>query len=332
MKAAVIGTGYFAQFHIAAWQARDALVCLMDRDAERVSAVAAKTGVPGTTALSELLAYQPDVIDIVAPPPAHSALIRACLAQGRTIICQKPFCTSLEEATEITHVAEAAGTTLVIHENFRFQPWYRQIKTFIQTERLGQIFQARFALRPGDGRGQDAYLARQPAFQTMPRLLIHETGVHFIDLFRWMFGEITAVYADMRRLNPVIAGEDAGLLLLDHKSGTRSCFDGNRLVDSGAEDPRRTMGILEIEGEGGSLWMTPDAQIWFRPFGAADAEQIKITQPVDLTQFGGGCVAALINHVIDGGPLENTARDYLPVIRATEMAYQSARDSRKIHL
>ena len=42
----------------------------------------------------------------------------------------------------------------------------------------------------------------------MPRLLIHETGVHYIDTFRYLFGTPTAVHADLRRCNPVIAGED----------------------------------------------------------------------------------------------------------------------------
>ena len=35
--------------------------------------------------------------------------------------------------------------------------------------------------RFGDGQGPRAYLDRQPYFQTMPRLLVHETAIHWID-------------------------------------------------------------------------------------------------------------------------------------------------------
>ena len=67
--------------------------------------------------------------------------------------------------------------------------------------------------------GPDAYLARQPFFREYTRLLVYETGVHFIDTFRFLLGEVTGVYARLRRLNPVIRGEDAGQLLLEFANG-----------------------------------------------------------------------------------------------------------------
>ena len=47
-----------------------------------------------------------------------------------------------------------------------------------------------FRLRPGDGQGPRAYLDRQPYFQTMPRLLVVETAIHWIDTFRFLMGEV----------------------------------------------------------------------------------------------------------------------------------------------
>ena len=55
---------------------------------------------------------------------------------------------------------------------------------------IGEPFQITVRMRPGDGQGKNAYLNRQPYFQKMERFLIHETGIHFIDLFRHFFGEI----------------------------------------------------------------------------------------------------------------------------------------------
>ena len=170
------------------------------------------------------------------------------MAPDRVIICQKPFCKSIAEAEAVIAEADAVGAQIVIHENFRFQPWHREIKDFLDEEKMGTVWQARFALRPGDGRGADAYLSRQPAFQTMPRLLIQETGVHFFDLFRWMFGDVKSIYCEIRRLNFILEGEDAGFVIMEHQTGTRSFFDGNRLGDLVTNDPRRTMGVMDIEG------------------------------------------------------------------------------------
>ncbi|MFK4492293.1 Gfo/Idh/MocA family oxidoreductase [Bradyrhizobium sp. USDA 336] len=87
----------------------------------------------------------------------------------------------------------------------------------------------------------------------MPRFLIYETAVHFLDLFRFLFGKISSVYADARRLNPTIVGEVAAFVLLEHESGTRSVFDGNRLLDHVSDNPRRTMGEMLTEGEKATL-------------------------------------------------------------------------------
>ena len=339
MRVAVAGLGYFSRFHLAAWAA-DARVTLVggaDPASARRAWASDSFGLPVFAETAAMLAAtEPDIVDIVAPPPTHRALIEAALRPGRVVICQKPFCTSPSEAAEMADRAEQTGTTLLVHENFRFQPWYRTLRARLEAGDLGAIYQARFALRPGDGRGPGAYLDRQPAFQTMPRLLIHETGVHFIDLFGWLFGPVTSVYADLRRLNPALAGEDAGVLLLDHASGVRSCFDGNRLADHATDNPRRTMGEMLVEGEGGTLRLDGQGRLWRRSFGSRDETPVPLIAPVDETSFGGGCVAALCAHVVDAlqgrRPFENRARDYLPVMQATEAAYASASEGRKLAL
>ena len=170
----------------------------------------------------------------------------------------------------------------------------------------------------------------------MKRLMIHETGVHFVDLFGWLFGEVTKVYADLRRLNPAIAGEDAGLLVLNHASGAQSVLDGNRLSDHATDNPRRTMGEMLIEGEKGSLRLDGFGQLWFRAFGQGEEVSVPLVADVDEGSFGGGCVAALIQHVVAAargdGRLENRAREYLSVLRVSEAAYRSASSGKKIVL
>lgn len=336
LRVCVIGLGYFSQFHLDAWQKINTtqLVGAFDLSQDRRDWARAEFGVQTYDSVSDMLAAcAPDIIDIITPPPAHANLIRICMKAGRTLICQKPFCNDLTEAQQITAEASAQNVPIVIHENFRFQPWYRAVKAFLDTGQMGQIYRAHFALRPGDGRGPDAYLSRQPAFQTMPRLLIHETGVHFIDLFKWLLGPVEAVYADLRRLNPAIKGEDAGLLIMDHTSGAKSVFDGNRLSDHETDQPRRTMGEFELEGEGGALRIAGDGRVTFRPFGTQDRIALDITAPVDDTRFGGGCVEALCHHVAEavqsGRPPENLAAEYLDILRIEAAVYAAAEHGAK---
>lgn len=333
LRIACLGAGYFSQFHIGGWRRIDGatLVGVADSDLAKAKA----TGAPAFDCLDALLGTDPDILDIILPPPGHAAAIRQALNSGvRAIICQKPFCTSLQEAEEITALAEKAGTPLIVHENFRFQPWYRKIKTELDAGRIGTVLQATFRLRPGDGQGPNAYLDRQPYFQQMKHFLIHETGVHWVDTFRYLFGEPTHVYADLRRVNPVIAGEDAGFVTFDHASGARAIFDANRNLDHAADNTRRTMGEALFEGTKGTLDLKGDGSLWFRAFRSL--EQAQVLPPDTHQGFGGDCTTALQSHVVSallhGTPLENEARDYLRVIKIENAIYQSAEEGRKLAL
>ncbi len=331
LRVASLGAGYFGRFQIAAWQRMEgvALLGIADRDPARFTGINPKAPVFGH--LADLLALCPDILDLATPPSTHAALIRAALGHVPTIICQKPFSTSLTEARTLVAEAAEAGTKLIIHENFRFQPWHRCIREVLDHGRLGHILNARFALRPGDGQGPNAYLSRQPYFQTMPRFLIHETGIHFIDLFRFLFGEPEALTADLRSCNPAILGEDAGCFTF-HIGDLRAQFDANRLLDHRASNPRLTMGEFEIEGTDATLSLTGEGMILRREHGNPKAELIAC--PFKNIDFGGDCVFAFQSHVRDhlvqGTPLETGARDYLRNMELEELIYQAAAEGRRL--
>lgn len=332
IRVACIGAGYFSQFHYDAWSRIDGATVTGACDLNLARARA--TGAPAFDDLDQMLALTtPDLVDIILPPSEHAKSIRTALHAGiKWIICQKPFCLDLDEARVITQEARAAGARLVVHENFRFQPWYRIMKTVLDAGGIGEVQNATFRLRPGDGQGPDAYLDRQPYFQTMPRFLIHETGVHWVDTFRYLFGPVTHVYADLRTLNSGIAGEDAGFVIFDHASGVRALFDGNRHLDHAAENLRCTMGEAWIEGTKGALRLNGDGWVTLRPFGRIDEDILRVDPDTDVG-FGGDCVHALQAHVIaamQGAPLENEAADYLSVLEIKDAIYASAEAGRKL--
>ncbi|MDB6176346.1 Gfo/Idh/MocA family oxidoreductase [Paracoccus sp. Z330] len=334
LRVACVGAGYFSQFHYESWARMDRASVVGSCDLDLAKARA--TGLPAFDDLATMLAAtKPDLLDIILPPVQHADAIRTALAAGvKTLICQKPFCIDLDQAQNILAETDQAGAQIIIHENFRFQPWYRTIKSALQKGAVGDVLQVTFRLRPGDGQGPCAYLDRQPYFQTMPRFLIRETGVHWIDTFRFLLGEPVSVYADLRQINPVIAGEDAGYVIFEHSKSVRALLDGNRSLDHKAENTRRTMGEGLVEGTQGTITLTGDGAVHLRKFGQ---EKVSTLLPADgHPGFGGDCVHNLQSHVIsgllDGEALENLAQDYLSVMRTEAAIYRSAELAQKLPL
>ena len=336
LKVVTIGAGYFARFHHEAWsrmpRARLAAICDLDRD--KADAAAREVGVTEVyDDPAEMLARErPDLVDVATPPASHRDLVALAASEGIPVICQKAFTRSLDEARETVAIAEGAGVTLAVHENFRFQPWFREARRLIDEGALGELYGASFRLRPGDGQGPRAYLDRQPYFQGMERFLVHETAIHFIDTFRFLLGGCEAVYAELRRLNPAITGEDAGVILMSHAGGARSLFDGNRLSDHVAENRRLTMGELLVEGSEGSLRLDGRGNLVRRAFGS-NKERAHDYAWAERG-FAGDSVLALQAHVaahlLDGTPLENSGRAYLANLEVEEAVYRSAAEGRRI--
>jgi predicted dehydrogenase len=339
-RVAVIGAGYFAAFHHEGWQALRSgfdveVAGLADLDVGRAAALAQRFSVPRhhADAKSLLDAVQPTLVDVVLPPQAQAAVVREALARGLPVICQKPFGRDLAEASALASLAAELGVPLVVHENFRFTPWFRECRRLIDAGHFGRLHGVSFRLRPGDGQGPRAYLERQPYFQTMPQLLVRETAVHFIDSFRFLLGEVRAVSARLRRLNPVIAGEDAGLVIFEFDDARTGLFDGNRLNGHAAADARRTLGEMWLEGEAGVLRLDGDARLWWQPHGGRELEH---AYPHDAPGAFGGAVTALQSHVLrhfeQGAALENSAAEYLHNLHVQEAIYHSHATGRRVEM
>ena len=277
-------------------------------------------------------AVTPDLLDIAAPPAAHLAILREAAARGVDVICQKPLGGDLATARQMVRLARDAGITFVVHENFRFMPWYREARRLLEAGALGLPYNVGFRLRPGDGQGATVYLDRQPYFQAMPRFLIHETAIHLVDVFRYLLGEVSGVFARLRHLNPHIRGEDAGYVLFDFQSGAAGLFDGNRLVDFPADNPRLTMGEMLLEGSDATLRLDGFGRLWLKPHKGEEREHAYEWRN---DGFGGDCVHALrhvVAHLLQGAPLENAGEAYLRNLEIEEAIYRSAQSGRWLEL
>jgi len=338
LRVAAVGTGFFSQFHFDAWSRIDdvdlAAICSLDPGSR--DEVAARYAVADTFDDFERMLddIEPDLVDIITPPPTHCDFIKAAQSRNIPVICQKPFTGTLEGAQMMADLADETGTPVIVHENFRFQPWFGEIRRVIDSGKLGELYQARFCLRPGDGQGPRAYLDRQPYFQAMERFLVHETAIHLIDVFRYLFGEADHVLARLKRLNPAIAGEDSGVIILEHRNNVQGLIDCNRLVDHAANNHRLTMGEMWVEAEKGVLRLNGYGQLFLRPHGANDETEIKY----DWLDHGyaGDCVyrlqSSVVRHFTEGETLPNTARNYITNLRIEEAVYQSNSENRLVDL
>jgi len=309
-----------------------AAVCALS--AAGAEAAAKEFGVPRSfTDFAEMLdTVRPDLVDIITPPQTHLDYIAAAAERGLPIICQKPFTRSLEEAVKAVRLAEEAGVLLVVHENFRFQPWYAEMREIIGSGTIGDIYQITFRLRPGDGQGEDAYLNRQPYFQNMDRFLVHETAIHLIDVFRYLCGEVVSVTAELSKLNPAITGEDAGLILFKFENGSRGLFDGNRLSDHVAQNRRLTMGEMLVEGADGVVRLNGDGELFLRAHG--QNQERKVDYEWEDLGFAGDCVFRLQRHVVEcirqGRKVTNSGRDYLANLRIEDAVYRSSATGKRV--
>jgi D-apiose dehydrogenase len=318
----MIGCGYFAQFQIAAWKRMPDvdLVAASDLDIERARATAPHAY---TDAREMLDREQLDFVDIATRPATHLELTRLTLGHKIPTICQKPMAASWEEACEMARAAEAAGVPLVIHENWRWQPWYREAARLIQAGGIGKPVSYCFRTRQRDGVG-DAPYTRQPYFREMQKLLIYETVVHHIDTARFLFGPVDSIFAKIRRHNPVIRGEDCVMLVLRHEGELDGVIDGHRFVDP--DPPGPAMGEAWFDGDEGGLRLNSRGEI-FR-----GSEQV-YTPPPELG-YKGDSVFATQRHFVDclrtGAASESNAQAYLDTFAAVEAAYRSVAERREV--
>ena len=334
-RGVTVGTGYFSPFHFDAWRRMEnvEIVAACGLDPVRTQEIATTYGIARTydDTAAMLERERPDFIDIITPPETHLDLVRLAAERGVPVLCQKALAPTFAQAQAIVQVAAGAGVRLMVHDNFRFQPWHREARRLLDAGSIGRLQSLSCRTRLGDGWGDDAYRARQPYFRDMPRFLIFETGVHFIDVYRYLGGEIRQVFARLKRLNPVIKGEDSAVVLFDFSSGASGLWDADRYHAGAAKDPRYTLGEFSLEGEEGALRIDAEGMIFLRRLGGEEA-----AHPYRHSHegFAGDSVAAAFAHFIqclsDGRPFETAGEDYLHTLAVQEAVYASAATGRLV--
>jgi predicted dehydrogenase len=331
LRGVAIGAGYFSRFQYEAWRRipEVEIVGIVNRDVGKAREAAARYGIRAAHAWTELgdvlERERPDFVDIITPPETHLEVVRLAAVRPCAIICQKPLAPTWDESLAVVGAARQPGVRFMVHENFRWQPWYREIRRLLEAGAIGELFSISIRMRMGDGWQTDAYLARQPFFRTYPRLLVYETGIHFLDTFRYLGGEINTVYARLQKRNPAIQGEDAAQIVCGFTSGATALLDASRYNEADTADARYTFGLVRVDGSRGHLDLDLEGNLTLKLLGQPPQ---RVDYPHTREGFAGDCVYALQRHfvdrVLDGQPFESTGEDYLRSTALMEACYRSA--------
>lgn len=334
LRGAIIGAGYFAGYQAEGWQRVSdvEIVAVVDPVLERAQTFAKQWQITAVYPdVAALFAHETlDFVDIATRPDSHVALVEAAAAQQIHVICQKPMAPTWDECVAMVQHCREAQVRLLIHENWRWQAWYREIKTLIDADVLGPIFHLGFCMRSGDGRGAEPYPV-QPYFRDMPQLLIYETLVHFLDTFRFLAGEIASVFCQTHHLNPHIVGEDCVLIQLEFVNRAQGLIDANRIA--GAVPPDVAFGVLTLEGERGALRMNGQGDLFVTRYG-----QPEVQHHYEKPSHGykGDSVKAAQEHFAaclrTGAPCESEGSEYLKTARAMFACYEAAATGAKVQL
>lgn len=196
------------------------LIGIADDEADRAAHYAGAFSAPLFPSYQALLAEKPDGVVICSENSRHRELVEMAVAAGvRTILCEKPLATTLDDARAIVELARNSGTRVMTAFPVRFSAPIREARTMIQAGKLGQIYGCN-----ATNQGENPSVHR--SWFVDPRLAgggaVMDHTVHVVDMLRWVFdAEITEIYAEVGDLFPApgTAVDTAGVLMISWSNG-----------------------------------------------------------------------------------------------------------------
>lgn len=243
LRMGVVGVGRFGQHHasvLAQLPVAD-LVGICDVDAGRARAVADRLGVgAAVTDATGLLALDPDAVTIATGIGQHVEPVLAALEAGCHVLCEKPVANTAAEVAQLADAARRARRFLMPGHVLRFDIHYQTVAARVAAGRLGRI--RSIYCRRNVGREHLDWHA--PPFTP-----VLETGLHDIDVIRWLTGsEVARVYAvRSRSVRPDL--DDSYWAVLTLADGTICGLETSWLIPRG--DPSQLEARLELMGTEG---------------------------------------------------------------------------------
>ncbi|MET1035830.1 MAG: Gfo/Idh/MocA family oxidoreductase [Arthrobacter sp.] len=228
---------------------------LTDVDHRNARATAERIGAGHAPGVEELLSGGVDGLVVATGTRTHPALIRAGLAAGVPVFCEKPVAGDVAAALPLLAEIRSAGGRVQIGHQRRFDPGYVEAKRRYDAGDLGWIHSMRAVT--GD--------VSPPSMEFLSSSggLFRDCSVHDFDILRWLTGrDVVEVYArGSNNGDPAIGSVgdvDTALAVLTFDDGTVATASATRYNGAG-HDVR-----LEIQGSRGSLMVGLDERTALR--------------------------------------------------------------------
>lgn len=248
-----------------------AVAATSDASASAAAELVVGEGIPRPSTYSdahELLAESFDAILLDVPISSTYALGLDVIKAGVHLICEKPLGESAAEGAKLAKAAEAAGVTLAVCENFRYQPRFAEIAQLVTDGLIGEP--RAYFLDDLHYTGPDGLYSVTPWRQGGDHRggYLLDGGSHIVAGLREMVGETPAsVYALPTSFHPGHLGSpwDTALVNLRFDSG----LVGHLALGYGSPD--REARHPKILGTTGTLAIMEDSIAVWRPDGTKDA-------------------------------------------------------------
>lgn len=141
-RAGILGAGFMGRVHAHAIRASGGrVVSVVASTKERSQQAAAEFGAERVVAdATELVeAGDIDVIHICTPNNLHEPQVKAALAAGKHVVCEKPLATSAAVAADLDAVATQGGRVATVPFVYRFHPMVREARERVRRGDLGRL-------------------------------------------------------------------------------------------------------------------------------------------------------------------------------------------------
>jgi len=255
-RIAIVGCGGIAQNHAPRWRSCGAqITCAVDADPARARALAEHFTIPHvfTDWQQAYASGHADIADICLPHALHAPAAVAAAEAGLHVFVEKPMATTLAEADAMVGACARAGRVIAVRHNQRFSRDRRRIKQLVESGALGDLYLCRSWWFQGPG-----YITARPWYGQRNQGhggVVLGLGIHHLDLFRWIAGEVASVAA--YGANRVIGAqgmdaEDTAVLLFRFRSGAL----GDMMMTNGDVTDRYAPDAEGLEFHGTKGWVS----------------------------------------------------------------------------
>jgi predicted dehydrogenase len=274
-----------------------------------------------------------DVADVITDVNTHESFVRLAAARGVPVICQKPMAPTLAVAEGMVAACRSAGVPYFVHENWRWQTPLRALAAVLRDGRIGRPFRARVDFVTGF-----PVFANQPFLRELDQFILTDIGSHILDAARFLFGEVTSLYCQTKRVHRDIKGEDVATVMMRSAAGaTVTC--NMAYAENPLEHDRFPETFVFVEAEDGSAELGPD--YWLRVTTKSGTHATRHPPPrygwadpaYDVVQASiVPCNANLLTALRGEAPAETTGEDNLKTVRLVFAAYESAANDRVVQI